>query len=132
MRAVTLTIIVYTLASSTCPIGAQPVFGEWHIEYIKQARVLDGSKTMLRFGADGQLNTTVGCNIIMGNLESEGSKLKVGSIATTRMACVKPLRELEQSYVTALNAVRSYRVRADNLTLLDARGHNLVVLRRIG
>jgi heat shock protein HslJ len=132
MRAVTLTIIAYILASSTYPVGAQPIFGQWRIEYIQHERVLNELMTTFRFEADGQLNTTIGCNTIMGKLESEDSKLKVGSIATTRMACIKPLREQEEIYITALNAVRSYRVRADTLTLLDARGHNLVVLRRIG
>ena len=55
-----------------------------------------------------------------GTYEFSGQELRFGAMATTRMHC--PAMDLEQRYLAALGAARSYRTPAGGLELLDENG----------
>ncbi|GEM_PF-738260 len=58
-----------------------------------------------------------GCNRYTGSYESEGSDLKFGQMASTRMACVGPNRESE--FLDALKRTNSYRISGNALELME-------------
>jgi heat shock protein HslJ len=70
-----------------------------------------------------------GCNRLSGGYQRTGSRLKIGPLAATRMACLDAGRgALESSFVSALQATASYSLLGSQLTLLDAGGRTLAVL----
>jgi heat shock protein HslJ len=74
--------------------------------------------------ADGKIGGRSGVNTYGGpyTLGSRQS-FKVGQLASTQMAGPEPAMRAEGAYFTLLGQVRSYRVDAGRLTLLDAGGN---------
>lgn len=71
--------------------------------------------------ADGhKVQGSAGCNRMMGSYQLSGTSLKLGRLATTRMAC--PAMELEQRYLKALGATTRYEIAGGSLTLFDPDG----------
>jgi heat shock protein HslJ len=78
-----------------------------------------GRAPTLLLTAEGRLASGfAGCNRMSGTFELEGERLRIISLATTRMACAEGM-ELEQRYLEALDEVREYRLTATGLDLLD-------------
>lgn len=67
------------------PITEQSLNGKWQLE---------NSSLTLAFN-NGNVSVLNGCNNIMANYEIVNHQLKVGSPISTRMACEKPLMEID-------------------------------------
>lgn len=80
--------------------------GEPHLILRTDGRTVDGSG---------------GCNRLGGTYELAGSKLSFGPLATTKMMCADAIDQ-ERRFLQALAGVRGWRVRGDDLELLDAGG----------
>jgi heat shock protein HslJ len=61
-----------------------------------------------------------GCNRLTGSFEIEGDELKLGRIATTRMACPEGM-EQEHRFFQSLDQVERYRISGSHLEMLDAQ-----------
>ncbi len=68
-----------------------------------------------------------GCNRLMGALELRGDSIFFPGLASTRMYCVET-QQLENDFLAALNAVKTYRIQDGQLVLSDATDR--VVFRR--
>ena len=78
---------------------------------------------------NGRVTGSGGCNRLSGSYQRNGSRLKLGPLATTRMACADAGRSgLETRFLAALQATASYRVKGARLLLLDASGRTLAEL----
>lgn len=88
--------------------------------------VAEGSREphLVFHGEQGRLAGFSGCNRLAGEYRREGDGLSIGTVASTRMACV-PGNDLEPRFLAMLEHVAGYRVRADWLELLDAEGEVL-------
>ena len=119
------------LATSFAAALAQPAAlgGKWRVVSVSGAEALDASRTSAEFAGD-RFATTVGCNRISGRAEISGSRLAFGPMAATRMACPPPLDAVERQYLSALQAVRAYRIQGRTLVFLGAGGDSLVTLER--
>jgi heat shock protein HslJ len=104
--------------------------GKWRVVAISGVEAFDVSKTQAAFAANGRFASTIGCNRIAGKPAVSGTKISFGAMATTRMACIPPLEQVERQYLGALQAVRGYRVEADALIFLNADGEVLVRMAR--
>ena len=97
----------------------------------KQAVVtlIAGTEITLKFGTDNLVSGNSGCNTYSGSYETSGDKLKVGALASTRMACATPegVMEQEQQYLAALQNAATYEIAGDRLTIRDAGGAMQVV-----
>lgn len=104
--------------------GATPQDVEWTLSELGGApiRTAEGGRppTLLLAGAELRATGHAGCNRMTGTYESAGETLRFGAMATTRMYC--PAMDLEQRYLAALGATRSYRVSEGSLELLDGGG----------
>jgi heat shock protein HslJ len=58
-----------------------------------------------------------GCNRMTGKFSQEGSKLKIGPMAGTRMACEPASMNIENEFYKALGDVDSYRIEGNKLLL---------------
>ncbi len=90
------------------------------------------TKITLNFGADGIVSGNSGCNTYSGGYESSGDKLKVGTLASTRMFCESPAGVMDQEalYLLALQNAATYDITNDTLTIRDASGAMQVVATR--
>ena len=76
-----------------------------------------------------QVSGSGGCNRLSGGYRRSGSTLRIGPLASTRMACPDAERSaLETRFVAALEATAAFDVKGAQLTLLDARALPLAVL----
>ena len=109
------------------PCAADTVLGLWRVEQARAEPMLDKRRARIEFGADGKLSGHTSCNTLSGSYTLEGSSLKVGPVATTRMACAQLQMEQEDRILTALELAVSARVRDDGLLeLRDADGRGLL------
>ena len=58
-----------------------------------------------------------GCNRLMGSYELEGSTLRFRQVASTMMACPGETMPREQSFLKALSATTTFRIRGSTLIL---------------
>ncbi len=77
-----------------------------------------------------QVSGSGGCNRLSGGYRrSGGNALRIGPLASTRMACSDAERSaLETRFVAALEATAAFDLKGAQLTLLDARALPLAVL----
>jgi copper homeostasis protein (lipoprotein) len=75
----------------------------------------------------GRLSGSDGCNRLMAQATVDGESLRFGPLAGTMMACAHESPQ-QQDFTNALAQVRSYRIRGDELSLLDAQGVTLLRL----
>ncbi|HET9040473.1 MAG TPA: META domain-containing protein [Gemmatimonadales bacterium] len=62
-----------------------------------------------------KIQGSAGCNRMTGTYELDGTKLKFGPMATTRMAC--PAMATETAFLKALDATTRYELSGTSLTL---------------
>jgi len=75
----------------------------------------------LHFAVDaGQVNGNTGCNSLSGPLSVDGSLIKMGTFAMTRVACVNAVMDAQETeFVNSLNVVNRWMVSGDTLILLS-------------
>ena len=88
------------------------------------ASVANGTTVTLSFGADGDASGQGGCNRYSGHYEATGSRISIGSIAVTAMACAEPpgVMEQEQAFLKALGTASSVHFEGDRLELRTGDG----------
>ena len=76
--------------------------------------------------ADARVAGFTGCNRFTAEYAIDGETLRIGPIASTRMACMPPADEVERVYLDALNRVKGCRVDNSELVLVDGDGAELL------
>jgi heat shock protein HslJ len=84
--------------------------------------VLAGTTSTAVFGDDGRITGSAGCNTYMGPYQTDGQRLTIGPLATTRMACPQPVMDQETAYLAALQNATRYELESGRLVLRDASG----------
>lgn len=79
--------------------------------------------------SEGRVSGTTGCNRFSGTYRVDGSNLSLGSLATTRMACVPPRDAVERAMTAALETTAGYTVAGEALELTDAEGNTVLRFR---
>lgn len=127
-----LFLVAAALACVVAPAVAAPgsLTGKWRIVAVNGVQALEASSAHAEFARNGRFASTVGCNRIAGTPAISGAKLSFGPLMATRMACPPPLDHIEQSYLAALAAVRSYSVEGGRLAFLGEGGEALVTLEK--
>jgi len=106
------------------PPAQSPVapYHDWTLaEYGDRADVPDGKTgealTLLFDAATGRVSGFAGCNRFTGSYTLEGTHLKFGELATTKMACARGM-ELEAAYLASLGAANRFRLTGAELQIL--------------
>lgn len=114
-------------ASTNANTAAALQAGEWRVEDIAGAGVIDGSNATLMFGADGKLSGDTSCNRLIASYTVEGDKLTISPAGTTMMACPPALMKQEHKLVALLGKVNSYSIdQTGALTLIAASGEKII------
>ncbi len=103
------------------------------VSWILTSQAVDGAMTEVPGHAfvsllmqDGQAGGQGGCNSYFTSYQLDGSALTFGQIGSTMMACLPPLMDLEQAYLTNLALVASYQSTGGPMAFLDAEGDTIL------
>jgi heat shock protein HslJ/uncharacterized lipoprotein NlpE involved in copper resistance len=117
------------LPGESCAGAAAPRVGLLNTYW--RAVEIDGQRVPARatvephlvLSADGNgVRGSTGCNRLTGRFEQGADELRFKALATTRMACASPAREVEAPFLAALGETTSQRIVGETLELRDARG----------
>lgn len=84
----------------------------------------------IQFRPDGKVGGSTGCNRFNGPYNQDGYALTIGTLATTRRACLPDVMKREQQFLVMLEQVRRAEAHHSTLTLRDADGNVLAELKR--
>jgi heat shock protein HslJ len=107
--------------------AASPV-GSWEATGVLSGdafvSLVAGTKITARFGADGALGGSAGCNTYTSSYTTDGGGIEITPPAATRKTCASPAGVMEQetAYLAVLPVAVSYRVDGRSLELLSADG----------
>jgi len=87
--------------------------------------VLGESSLTLSF-KDGQVSGSAGCNNFHGKYATEGIKLQLGPLATTRRACDEPLMTQEREFLAALASAVTWSIDGNVLDMHRADGERAI------
>jgi heat shock protein HslJ len=89
--------------------------------------VVTGTTVTARFGEDGRIGGSTGCNTYSGSYEVRGDTISIGRLASTRRACLdQNANEQERRFLAALEAANRFRLSSDRLTILSDRGRTVL------
>lgn len=109
-----------SVASSIPPVGV------WQLEQLGDAAPTAEAPITARFGADGSLSGSSGCNRFTGRYEVSGNTITVAEpLASTMMACDEAVMAQEAAFLAALQGVQTFELDGESLTL-TGRGEDLV------
>ena len=93
--------------------------------------VVAGTEVTATFGDDGRVTGSGGCNRYFGPYERAAEALRIGPLASTRMACLEPAgaSEQETAFFAALERATTWSIREDRLQLRAGDGALQVDLR---
>jgi heat shock protein HslJ len=95
---------------------------------------VDGTYVSLSFDADGRLHGSAGCNGFTGIWRLDDGNVRIGSLASTRMACGTPegVMQQEQQFLLALEGAFEVLLRGESLRIdYGTAGDHLLLLQII-
>lgn len=114
------------------PVISGSLEGEWQIADLNGGGGVAGGRLLFDPGDQGtsRVSGTAGCNRFNGNWKQDGSTLKLGPFAATKMACPPPLMAVEARVLALLEAAASVTYTGDGSAILaTADGRKLTLMR---
>ena len=108
--------------------GNQLAGSEWRPVEIRGEAVDANGIAFVRFGAEGKVSGSGGCNRFFGQYETEGTKLTLSRLGSTRKACPEPLMTLEHRFLGTLRDTAGFERRRARLALRDDNGRTIMRL----
>lgn len=96
-------------------------------------KIIEDTTVTLRFGDDGRLTGSAGCNRYFTSYSIEGALISIGHAGATRMWCNEPegIMDQEVGFLEALGLSANYEFEGDALNLFNSDGELLVVLQKL-
>jgi len=87
---------------------------------------VSGESSLTLSFKDGLVSGSAGCNNFHGKYATEGSKLQLGPLATTRRACDEPLMTQEREFLAALASAVTWSIDGNVLDMHRADGERAI------
>jgi heat shock protein HslJ len=110
--------ILVTSSMKESPAGVSPasaqagsfslVGSEWQLEDLGGSGLMDNIQATLAFPEAGKVAGNGSCNRIFGPAEVHGDTIKLGPLASSRMACPEAVMNQETKYLQALQAAERF------------------------
>jgi putative lipoprotein len=118
---------------------ASPAFAQdslagsrWLTEAIADVALSESPQSRLEVLTEGRISGNSGCNAFTGAGQLRDGAVKIGMLATTRMACPPAIMDQEGKFLAALGkAVRYEATSNGRLVLRDSSGAELVRFSRL-
>lgn len=111
-----------TQQSSTQSTFFDPSKSQWLLEDLNGSGVLDNVQATLTFPEAGKVAGFGSCNRYFGPAEIKDETIKLGPLASTRMACPEAVMNQEAKYLEALQAAEHFEWKESHL-LVYTKGH---------
>jgi heat shock protein HslJ len=120
-------VLTFTASEPEPLIGTNWVLTSYLVGGDAVAGVLPDVEVTAMFDAQGGLSGSAGCNSYSAGYTDADGMLSVGPAVSTRMACApESVMGQEIAYLSALENIVFYQIRANRLDLLDANGSVLL------
>jgi heat shock protein HslJ len=120
-------VLTFTASVPEPLIGTNWVLTSYLVGGDAVAGVLPDVEVTAMFDAQGGLSGSAGCNSYSAGYTDADGMLSVGPAVSTRMACApESVMGQEIAYLSALENIVFYQIRANRLDLLDANGSVLL------
>ena len=93
---------------------------EWRLEELGGNKLLDNSEATLYFPESGKIAGNGSCNRFFGTVEVNGKALKLGPLASSRMACPEAIMNQERKYLEALQSAERFDLQGSHLKIYCA------------
>lgn len=103
--------------------GGDPLellLGEWQIEDINGAGIIDNSHLTMTFDEEGRVYGSASCNRYSSNYELTGENLTFSYSLATKMACPEALMNQEQKFLEVFNAINKFDIDATGALILKS------------
>lgn len=124
--------VLLALCLSACatarPDAPPALSGDWRVEDLDGGGVPDRVPFAVTF-AEGRVSASAGCNRLVGDFVQSGARLRVGPLASTRMACSPALEEQERRLAASLGAVTTVARAGEGAVILSGPGGARLTLR---
>lgn len=108
-KPVTTSAANATTANTSAPMPINLVGTEWRLEDLGGAGIMDNSQATIAFPEAGRVAGNSSCNRFTGTVAITGATLKMGPLASTRMACMaEAMSTQEAKYLKALEGATRY------------------------
>ena len=104
--------------------------GEWVVEDIGNAGVIDNARITLVFGPTDELSGRASCNRYSTRFRLSGEGLQIDPAATTRMACPPALMDQEARFLALMAQVQRHAFTPDGALLLIGADGKRILARR--
>ena len=102
----------------------------WVLTALRGKPPLRGTQLTSEFKTTGTVSGSSGCNRYAGTFRVSGSQIRFSPrLASTRIACPRPVDLQEAAFLNALRSARSYGVAGATLTLRSAGGGAILTYR---
>lgn len=142
-RVLVLAMTLVAAVAACAPGGAEPstsaaapaetpgvapaeVAGSWQLIQIGEAAVDAIAIPTLEVTDTGAASGSAGCNQFSGSVVVSADEIRFGPLATTKMACGKPIDALEARYLAALSAARTWTINGEGNLVIEG-GDRLVL-----
>jgi heat shock protein HslJ len=121
-------VLVYSSLEPTSLVGTSWQVIDYNNGKDAVVSVLGGTSLTAEFGEDGSITGSAGCNNYFGKYEVDGNTIKIGPLASTKMACAEPtgIMEQEDAFLIALQSATTFQITGDQLVLHNADGSRAV------
>jgi heat shock protein HslJ len=122
------TLLLVLLIAVPAVVQTQTLAGtEWRLVSLgpsgAETDVVAGTTVTAKFGEDGRVGGSTGCNNYGGTYEVRGDAISIGRLISTKRACLdQNANEQERRFLGALEAANSFRLTSDRLIITSQRG----------
>lgn len=125
----TVAVVQPAVAQADAGLPRDLTVREWVVQSMDGRGVIDNSRTTLTFDPKGQIAGRAGCNRYTGAYQSQGARLELKGVATTRMICVPALMEQEARFLALLGQVVSFQLQRDGSLVLITQDQRRILAR---
>lgn len=127
MKIITICILVCSVLTcksteNTMALKEQSknsISGNFNIVHVNNQTVNIDGLTISFDEKNNNISGYSGCNRFTGSFEKNGNQIKIGPLASTRMACEPAKNDIETKILQALNQVTSLEIKGDTIVLKE-------------
>jgi heat shock protein HslJ len=128
-----LMVVFLNYPASKASAGTVLTHTNWTLQYYTDRTGilipgLSGTAVTARFGSDGSLGGSAGCNHYSGRYSTSGYSLNISDTVSTLMYCPGAgIMDQESAFLSDLPRASSFRVDESSIRIYDAAGKPLLV-----
>jgi heat shock protein HslJ len=108
--------------------------GRWILESYSSGglnRPIPGTEITARFGADGSLSGSAGCNSYNGSFIAYDQTLRINQLSGSQALCATPegIMEQEGTFLSLMQQASKMSISAGQLSIFDSTGSRIIEFR---